>query len=122
MTHDNIHAYANVYGSKCVGIMNLPHVAPNSYFAEGYYNNKCILAADSVYLDMGDCTANATIANRMLLGSNSIYTPNASAIVNCGKTFTFEEWMALGLDVGTTISTLPTADTIVGWARETLGM
>jgi hypothetical protein len=121
--HDNVQAYANVYGPKCLGISTLPHDAPNNYFAEGYYNNKCILSVDSVpYLEMGSCDADSSIVNRMLLGSNSIYTPSASATVVCGKTYTFEQWMALGLDANTTISTLPTADTIIGWARETLGM
>ncbi len=119
---NNVHAYSNVYGAKCVGIMNLPHAAPNDFFAEAYSGNKCILAADAGYLDMGSCTPDATLANRMILGNNTIYTPNAAPTVSCGKTYSFKDWVALGLDVGTTAATLPDAATIIGWARETLGM
>lgn len=101
--------------------MNLPHVAPNDYFAEGYYNNKCVLAADAGYLELGSgCVADATLANRIILGNNTIYTPSASASISCGKSYTFAEWAALGLDVGSSVQTLPTADEIIGWAREIL--
>lgn len=31
-------AFANVYGSKCVGIGNAPHAAPNNFFAEGFWS------------------------------------------------------------------------------------
>lgn len=103
--------------------MNLPHAAENDFFAEAYSGNKCILAADAPYLELGSgCVADATLANRILLGKNEIYTPSASASISCGKSFTFAEWMALGLDAGSTIAALPTSDTIIGWARETLGM
>ena len=67
---NNIHAYSNVYGAKCVGIMNLPHAAPNDFFAEGYRGNKCVISSGG-YLDMGSCTPDATLANRILLGNNT---------------------------------------------------
>ena len=38
------------------------------------------------------------------------------------KTYAFKDWIALGLDAGTTAAPLPDAATIIGWARETLGM
>ena len=112
-----------MYGTKCTGIMNLPHVAPNDFFAEGYWGNKCILAADAGYLDLGSgCVADGTIQNRIILGNNTIYTPSAAPTISCGKSFTFAEWATLGLDKGTTVATLPTADAIIGWAKDTLGM
>jgi hypothetical protein len=120
---NNIHAYSSVYGTKCTGISNLPHAAPNDFFAEGYWNNKCVLASDAGYLELGgDCVPDATLANRIIIGNNSVFTPNASASISCGKTYTFAEWAALGLDAGSTVSTLPPAATIIGWARATLGL
>ena len=120
---NNIHAYSNVYGSKCAGIMNLPHVSVNDFFAEGYRGNKCVLAEDAGYLDLGGgCTPDATLANRILLGNNSIYSPTGAVTVSCGKSYSFAEWAALGLDVGSSVHTLPDAPTIIGWARATLGM
>ena len=123
-SYNNIHAYSNVYGSKCVGIMNLPHASPNNFFAEGYWQNKCILAdAGDGYLDLGSpCSVDSTLANRMILGNNTIYAPNSSVTVSCGKSYTFAEWAATGADPGTTVADLPSAATIIGWARETLGM
>ena len=119
----NIQAYANVYGTKCAGIMNLPHAAPNEFFAEGFWGNKCILAADAAYLDLGGgCVADATIHNRFIMGNNTIYTPNAAPTISCGKTYSFAEWEKLGLDKGSSAATLPTAAQIVAWARETLNM
>jgi hypothetical protein len=100
-SYNNIHAYSYVYGGMCVNIMNLPHTAPNTYFAEGYYNNKCVLSDPSgVYLSAGSCTPDATLASRFVLGNNTVYTPNADASVRCGKTYTFAQWAALGVDLG----------------------
>ena len=123
-SYDNIHAYSNVYGTKCVGIMNLPHDAPNDFFAEGYYGNKCVLAsAGAAYLDLGSgCAIGPALANKMVLGGNSLFVPNASATVSCGKSYSFAEWAATGMDAGTTIAEVPDAATIMGWARATLGM
>ena len=123
-SYNNIHAYSNVYGSKCVGIMNLPHDSPNNFFAEGYWNNRCVLAGTGDgYLDLGSpCAADATLANRMILGNNSIFSPGASVTVSCGKSYSFAEWQALGVDSGTSVAELPTADTIIGWARVMLGI
>ena len=120
----NIHAYSNVYGSKCVGIMNLPHASPNNFFAEGYFENRCVLAnAGDGYLDLGSpCSVDSTLANRMILGNNTVYAPNSSVSVSCGKTYSFTEWAATGADPGTTVADLPSAATIIGWARVTLGM
>jgi hypothetical protein len=101
--------------------MNLPHAAENDFFAEGYWNNKCVLAGDNAYLDLGSgCAADATLANRIILGNNTIYTPSASTSISCGKSYTFAEWAALGLDAGSSVQTLPTADEIISWAREIL--
>lgn len=122
-SYNNVHAYSSVYGAKCLGIMNLPHAAPNDFFAEGYYNNKCILSsADAPYLQMGSCTPDATFASRMVVGNNSVYAPNASVTVSCGKGYSFEEWVALGLDLGSTVADLPTVDEMVQMFKDTLGL
>lgn len=103
--------------------MNLPHDAPNSFFAEGYFGNKCVLASAAAYLDLGSpCTADATLANRIILGNNTIYAPGGAVTVSCGKTYDFASWSALGLDVGSTTAELPTAATIIGWARSLLNI
>ena len=122
---DNIHAYAYVYGQGCALIFgSLPHAASNDFYAEGYRGNKCVLATAAPYLSLGDgCVADGTLANRMLLGNNTVYVPGGSgATINCGKTYTFEQWQALGLDGGTAIADVPPASVIIGWARDMLGL
>ena len=122
-SYNNVHAYSNVYGTKCLGISDLPHAAPNDFFAEGYYSNKCILAtAGAPYLNMGSCTPDATFASRMVVGNNTIYAPNASVTVSCGKTYTFAEWAALGLDPGTTVAEVPSVDAMMQMFKDTLGV
>jgi hypothetical protein len=114
-------AFSNVYGSHCVSIMNLPHKSPNPFFAEGYYNNICILAASGDnYLNMGSCTPDETLKNSMILGNNTVMVPGSSATVSCGKSYTIQDWIATGLDPGTTVADLPSTPEIIQMARTVL--
>jgi hypothetical protein len=124
VSYNNVMAFANVYGSHCVEIMNLPHQSPNPFFAEGYYNNICILAAaGDNYLDMGSCKADPTfLQNSMILGNNTVYVPGSSATVSCGKSYTIQEWIATGLDPGTTVMDLPSTAEIIQMAKTVLQM
>ena len=59
----------------------------------------------------------------MIVGNNTVYLPNAAgATVTCGKTYTMADWLALGVDVGTSVADTPADGVIVGWARELLGI
>ena len=52
ISSDNVHAFPSVYGTTClnIGAQSLP---PEGY-AEGYYNNKCVLpTAGASYLKIG---------------------------------------------------------------------
>ena len=71
---------------------------------------------------MGDCVADATLPNRMLLGHNRVMVPGAAATVTCDQTYTFASWTALGLDPGSSISEQPTATEIIQMARSVLSM
>ena len=46
----------------------------------------------------------------------------SSAPVNCGKTYAFADWIALGLDAGTTLSDVPPTADIISMARAVLSM
>lgn len=56
----------------------------------------------------------------LTVSNNRVYAPNAQALVNCGKQYNFTEWMALGVDTGSTIADLPSNDEIIQWARDLL--
>ena len=71
---------------------------------------------------MGDCSPDGTLADRMLLGHNRVMVPGAQATVTCGKTYAFSDWVALGVDPGTTISEQPSTQEIIEMARAVLGM
>eukprot|EP01052_Picozoa_sp_SAG31_P023506 SAG31_NODE_1943_length_6856_cov_8.165458_4_plen_232_part_00 len=52
ISSDNIHAYPSVYGTTCLNIG--AQALPPAGYAEGYYNNKCILpVAGAPYLKLG---------------------------------------------------------------------
>jgi hypothetical protein len=53
---------------------------------------------------------------------NAIYAPNATVSISCGKTLTFAEWQATGLDPGTVLGDVPSTTTIIGWAAELLSI
>lgn len=112
-----------MYGPKCVAISNLPSIGG---FHEGYYNNTCVITAGAPYMNIGACDpANATdFASKMRVGGNAVYLDGAAGgTVSCGKTYAFADWMALGLDAGTTLTTtLPTTQTMMGWAAALLGI
>jgi hypothetical protein len=156
ISSDNIHAYPSVYGTTClnIGAQSLP---PAGY-AEGYYNNKCILpVAGASYLKLGgitgpvedsvggewpstrkhlSCLAGEKGGPEMTafeagltLGNNTLYVPGGEPTITCdgwnhfSKTVKFSAFQAKGYDLSSkVVSTLPTNDTIIGWARALLSM
>lgn len=119
---NNIHLFANVYGAKCVGIMDLP-TKPGFY--EAYHGNVCVLVAGGAYMDLGaNCETTSLPAFNVgfLAGNNTVYVDGSGGSVTCGKTYPYAQWAALGLDPGTTLSTtLPTSATMITWVRQLLG-
>eukprot|EP00041_Stephanoeca_diplocostata_P018365 m.384320 g.384320 ORF g.384320 m.384320 type:complete len:858 (+) comp20990_c0_seq2:333-2906(+) len=121
---NNLHAFASVYGDRCLGGLN----QINDYYADGYANNTCILAnAGDNYLAISQPgqLAPCTPANlHLLTGGNTIYAPNASVTVRCGTTMTGEEWLASGADKGTVIkdSAQLSSDKIVAIGMSYLAM
>jgi hypothetical protein len=148
ISSDNIHAFPSVYGTTCVniGAQSLP---PKGY-AEGYFNNKCILpTADAPYLKLGGISGpeRGTVAewppNRaklacltgarggpefaafndgITLGNNTLYVPGGAPKITCGTTtVSFAEFQAKGYDLSSKmVGSLPSNDTIIAWAKELL--
>lgn len=139
-----------MYGTTClnIGAQNLP---PEGY-AEGYYNNKCILpVAGAPYLKLGgisgpveDSAGGEWPPTRkhlgclegqkggpemkafeagITLGNNTLYVPGGEPTISCGKIIKFSAFQAKGYDLtSSVVSKLPTNDTIIGWAKELLSM
>lgn len=127
----NIHAYASVYGGKCLGI--LAQVLPPQGYNEEYSNNVCILNDGDSYLDVGGLQngvkcldgsdlSQQTFNNGLQVLNNTIYSPNKSPPIKCGgKSVTLQQFQSMGYDKMTTTSTsMPSADTIIQWAKSLL--
>jgi len=131
ISRSNLHIYPQVYGSTClnIGAQNLP---PQGY-AEGYYNNTCVLPyAGSHYLEIGgikgaDCLDGSQIAKKifeagLIAKGNKLYVPTGDAKVRCGSnTVSVSEFHQEGYDTGTqVIAEPPKASTIIQWAKDLL--
>jgi len=119
---NNLHAFASVYGGVCLnGIVQV-----SEHYAEGYWNNTCILAkAQDSYLSV-TCLDADPDAQFLFLGNNKVYVPGggANTAVNyCGKHTNASAWLAEGLDQGTVFadSASLTADGIVALGMAVLG-
>jgi len=126
--------YPSVYGVTCLNIG--AQVLPPKGYAEGYYNNTCVLPdAGSPYLNIGaiaggspclsgTAAADAAFRDGLILGNNTVYVPGGSAVVECGGSkLTSAKFASLGLDEGTQfIATRPSNDTMVAWMRDMLAM
>lgn len=105
--------------------MNLPHPIDGGFYAEGYWNNTCVLSnAGDPYLSLGSgCSpTDPDLKLSMILGGNRVFAPNASVTVSCGKSMSFAEWAAYGQDAGSTVGDVPSVDVMMGWGRAVLGL
>ena len=50
---------------------------------------------------------------------NRLYADSPPS-VTCGSTYSFKDWLAFGLDKGTTLAAAPDAATIIQWAKQLL--
>jgi len=116
---NNIMAYPQVYGARCVGLFGMPLVGQE----EGYWNNTCILAdAGGQYAALDGCDLSKPTTWTINSHDNRIYVPGATATVTCGATLSVATWQQrTGRDAGTTLSDAATAAQILTWARQTLG-
>ena len=59
----------------------------------------------------------------LLVSNNTVYAPNGEVSITCGgKTVDMKAFQKMGYDGMTTVSgNMPSADTIVGWAKTILG-
>lgn len=123
LSWNNINVYPSVYGTKCVGIMGLPNPDPENRWNEGYWNNTCVLPGSSQpYVQVtGTCDVADHTKFTVTLGGNKVFAPNASATVVCGKSMSFAEFQATGLDPGSTIADAPTAAEIIAMGQKLLG-
>ncbi len=65
---------------------------------------------------------NATTVH-LVSHDNHVFAPNADAAVSgCGGKLSFEDWLKLGVDSGSTISTLPSNEKVIQMGMAVLGI
>ena len=128
----NLHIHPSVYGVKCVGELQ---ALPKKGYAEGYFNNTCILPGGkdgSTYLKLANCPGNLRndsaaveeLEDGITLGNNTVYIPGGSATVACGPlTVDAQTFFQRGYDAGTSVvKEAPSVPTIVAWAKALLSL
>ena len=122
LSYNNLHIVPSVYGVKCIGELQ---AMPRAGYAEGYYNNTCILpTAGATYARLADCPGGlrndsasiAALTAGIRLGNNTVYCPGGAPVMSCGKqTLPLPEMIQRGYEPGSVVrSELPNTDTIVG--------
>jgi len=104
--HDN-HHFGNIYAyvGRALGVTGTL-VAHEDYF----YENKVVLTNNQV--GGVQCSGAKTV-----LHDNSYFTPDAT-LVECGGNLTLAQ--AKGFDIGSTVASVPSDDTVLRWASELL--
>ncbi|CAF1363672.1 unnamed protein product [Adineta steineri] len=125
--HDQIYVYSDLstggFGSNnCLNDYN--PTRGSSGWDETWIQNTCILYNSSVPYNIENCnTANLFVP---YLASNKIFIPagtQAAFICNVNGSSTrlnLQQWQSYGLDIGTTVDTTPTIQTIIEWGRKML--
>ena len=64
----------------------MPWCSTQAGYADGYYNNTCILAdSNNAYLDVpGSLNDPQTFHAGMVVGNNTVYAPGGAAVVTLG--------------------------------------
>jgi hypothetical protein len=97
--HGNINAYARVYDHAC--FWNWPGSFPLKPYQEQYYNNTCILDNNQHYITMTDrCKFTELSSVGIVTHDNRIYVDGNTTVKGCGSQISFDAWLRLGLDVG----------------------
>ena len=90
---------------------------------EVWSNNTCIISSSVVY-ENGACDPSHLKGLVPFTANNHFYTADGNITIPCGKniTFTLAQYQALGYDIGTIVSKLPTNEEIIAWGKQLLGL
>ena len=121
---DATHSYSNTRSSPyCTfsagaSLTNLP-----SGWDEVWSNNTCIITSSTVY-DNSACDPSHLKGLVPFTANNHLYTAAGNISIPCGKntTLILKQYQAMGYDVGSTVSKLPTNDQIISWGKQLLGL
>jgi len=121
------HTFGNLGAYVTMGMRMQAPQFPD--WVDSFYNNTLIMKAKGAvtYAEVGVVKDKCPEADCwQIMGNNSVFTDAISPEVhteNKGPDYGFDNWLALGHDAGTTLTkSLPTASTIISWARDLLSI
>jgi hypothetical protein len=123
-TAADLNIYASVYGDRCMQIG--AQFLPQPGYAEVYANNTCVLVPGAECLDLGQRPSDVPAPGpafyaRVGFYNNTIYSEQGGSCRTGGVgPANMSEFQSRGYEAGpasTIITTLPSADTIIGWAK-----
>ena len=122
----NIYVYSDVKASGdsgtqfCVFVNGASRVELPSGWDEVWANNVCITKNPSLY-QFNNCDPKNLTDIVPFTANNSFYVPDEFVYISCGDVnFTLAEYQAVGYDIGSTVSDLPTIGQIIEWGRQLL--
>ena len=128
---NNIYVYPDAQTGVSLGINVRPFCAVvngatrgplPSGWDEVWINNTCITRNPSIY-QFNRCDPKDLTDIVPYTANNSFYAPNKFVYISCRNVnFTLDEYKAMGYDIGSTVSDLPTIEQIIEWGRQILGM
>ena len=94
-----------------------------SGFDEVYANNTCIIGNPDIY-EFGTCNPDGDDKGLIpLTYNNTFYAPKREIYIKCkSKTFTLEQFQALGYDKGSVVNDIVDTETVIKWGRELLNI
>lgn len=114
----------NGYSVCATSIASAPFIAQGkSGFQEQWWNNTCIAGSPDQFHNWYECNASTPLDGTIPvpMKGNSYFSPNGDYHMHCrGTTWNLTQAQALGIDVGSTVSTLPALDALVAMAHDRL--
>jgi len=114
----------NGYSVCATSIASAPFIAEGKEgYQEQWWNNTCIASSPDQFFQWYECNSSHPLDGTIPfpMKGNSYFSSTGDYRMNCrGTGWNLTEAQQLGIDVGSTVSTLPTVDQIVEMAHDRL--
>lgn len=114
----------NGYSVCATSIASSPFIADGKEgYQEQWWNNSCIASSPDQFFNWYECNVTAPLDGTIPypMKGNAYYSQTGDYRMHCrGTTWNFTQAQALGIDLGSTIHTLPTVDELVAMGHDRL--
>ena len=120
---DAVHSYDLAsFFSKPYCLTSNGAIVPDPPY-EAWTNNTCVISNSNVYT-INQCDPSHLKVIVPFTANNNFYTASGKVFMQCGEknNYTLAQFQALGYDVGSTVSMLPSNMEIISWGKQLLGL